>query len=164
MKQIPVKTSISRINNNSGDDYVELSLYDGVNGNCLAEVQLSLENYALLITGISHIDGDGKLYLHDNIGVEKYVNTVRVVIDKDAWSYDRTKNQAIIDEITSVITDKYNFSFRPNDLYNHHFTNYDYHNKLVIVTITVTSYGDRDTDFDQLNRVLSNKIFGVNAE
>lgn len=72
-----IKGSVS-ISRNSRDE-VNIRIHDAASGTEFVDVSLSLENYALLITGLSRVDCQGEVRGFDKVGKNKIHETRSVV-------------------------------------------------------------------------------------
>ncbi|MCB1711835.1 MAG: hypothetical protein KDH96_04980 [Candidatus Riesia sp.] len=154
MLEIPLKLSINRPTGGQ-TEYIDLSIYDGVNGNQIIECQVSLVNFAKCVTGLSHVDADGKLWLHDNIGVEKFVKEVKIKISKQSFSYNREENTKLVTQIKDICA-LYEFDIRASDINNHHKTKYG--TEYNVVLVTAIGYGDKEQDFSDMQEYFNNNI------
>lgn len=82
MKQTIVKMGISRTNNN----VVNLEINDAYSGDIILRTEMTLENYALLLTGLHGVNGKAKVNESANIACSREVELVTcgyAGLDKD---------------------------------------------------------------------------------
>ena len=82
--KIKANISISR----SSNDMVNLTLADEASGIQFVDMQISLSDYARIITGLSHVEIEGEVRGLENVGKLKVRETRRVICPLD--TYDRS--------------------------------------------------------------------------
>jgi hypothetical protein len=73
--------SISRNSN----DQVNIRIHDSASGAEFVDIQITLENYALLITGLSRVEATGDVRGLDKVGKQKVIEQRSVVCPLDGW-------------------------------------------------------------------------------
>lgn len=81
MNNFKGSVSISRNSN----DQVNIRIHDSASGTEFVDIQMTLENYALLITGLSRVEATGDVRGLDKVGKQKIIEQRSVVCPLEGW-------------------------------------------------------------------------------
>jgi hypothetical protein len=164
---IPLKATISRVNSNMDCDHIYLRIYDGVNGNELVDMKMSLENYALLATGLSHVMGEGEILVDNSkLGKVKYIKRLKVTISGSFFNSELLKNEINEWYLCGPINDFW-WDYNLSDFMN--FKNYKVDKGFTYVFVNVVKYIDDTSEevalaeesFEELQSYYNTAVFSM---
>ena len=93
MNRLPMSVSICRTNSNMEKDYVSIEIKDSLSSSSFLKLKMSMEEFGLMMTGLSCCQAEGEVRNISNIGKKMEHTTLLVTLDKDP-GFDKRKEVA----------------------------------------------------------------------
>ena len=117
MKNIKVQLGLSRAGMGT-DSHIRMAIEDETSGVCFAEIEIPMEAFAYLVTGMHGIKADCTLRGLENVGMQHEGKT-EIIQTPDNMPYNRDDNLELIEDILSPYEVDGWIAYTP-DLFNHH--------------------------------------------
>jgi len=101
-KKLRGHITISRLSSNDPEVRaapVRITIEDRTSGFQVAEVEMSLKNFAEALLHVAHIDCDINLTVDERIGLERETKTARVPLPENGIPYKKGEREAVVEEM-----------------------------------------------------------------
>jgi hypothetical protein len=116
--ELPGKFTISRVQSNVGDDYIQIQFVEVNSGARFVAARIDLESFALAITGQASLPCDLDIRGLDRLGKKHEVKTEIVSYEGARFTDDLRVDPAAIAALAPYEVD--GWKGRVEDLFNHH--------------------------------------------
>lgn len=89
------KITISRTTHSKEGDSIRIRVQDNLSGVSFIEVQMTLENFALALTGLGYVDCGFELFRPDLVGKIEQNKTEFVPLRDTFWATDEERQEAL---------------------------------------------------------------------